>query len=492
MFSHRKVRFIEPQGRPARPLNAWISRWPLLGPVTLATILHERGYDVGVYNENISGPLDENAAGYEDVCSADVVGISTMTPTARRGYEIADRIRRDAPNVKTVIGGVHATFMPDEAIAHADIVVRGEGETVIEAIASGEIDSGIVRAERLEDLDQLPTLNHFLIRDFDRLLADCRKRELYELPVMTSRGCPYGCTYCTVTRMFGRRVRRQSVQKVYRDLCHHAAQGFRLFFIYDDNFTSDRKWTKDLLDRVRPMRIRFNTQARVDLHWADGRRRRRDDAMLRAMRRAGCNTLYIGYETVDESTAKEWNKGYRGDSSLEARLREDTRILHDSGFWIHGMFVFGPQHTRKTADGIVEFARRSEIETIQISILTPFPGTPLLEQMRPNLIFNDFPADWEFYDGAHCIYNHTRLPLPEFQKTVYDAHRRFYLWSGWTPRALRSLAARPMTFTDKVRELWTGIVGAKTILGDWRRENDAFLKLVEARTASAPQPTPPA
>lgn len=139
MARTRKVRFIEPQTRPGRPFNAWITRWPLLGPVTLGTILHERGYDVAIYNENISGSLFENPDACRDVASANLIGISIMTPTAARGYALADR-----------------------------------------------------------------------------LLARSRRQDLYELPVMTPRGCPHGCTYCSVTRMFGRRVRRQSVDKVCR------------------------------------------------------------------------------------------------------------------------------------------------------------------------------------------------------------------------------------------------------------------------------------
>ncbi|KKK48413.1 hypothetical protein LCGC14_3145370, partial [marine sediment metagenome] len=282
MLRSRKIRFIEPHGRPGRPFNAWIQRWPLLGPITLASILHRRGYDVAVYNENLSGSVLDNPKAYEDICSADVVGISIMTPTANSGYTLGDRLKTDAPETTVVFGGVHASFMPDEALGHGDIVVCGEGETVIESIASGEARRGIIRARPLEDLDDLPTLDHSLMYDFEKLLALCRRRELYELPVMASRGCPHGCTYCSVTRMFGRNVRRQSVEKVHRDLCRYAERGFRHLFFYDDNFVSDRQWTKNLMERLRPMRMRFNAQARADLHWTDNSRRRRDEGLLNA------------------------------------------------------------------------------------------------------------------------------------------------------------------------------------------------------------------
>ncbi len=484
MLRQRKVRFIEPGGRPGRPFNEWLGRWPLLGPITLATILHERGYDAAVYNENASGPLEDNAEGYADICSADVVGISVMTSTACRGYAIARRLRRDAPGVRIVFGGVHATFRPEEALAYADIVVCGEGETVIEPIARGDIDSGIVRAQPLADLDELPTLNHFLMRDFDRLLARSRHRRFYELPVMTSRGCPHGCTYCSVTPMFGRKVRRQSVAKVHADVSRHAEQGFRSLFFYDDNLTADREWAKALLERLRPMRLQFSAQARVDLHWKDGHRRERDDDMLRAMRRAGCGLLYIGYETIDDDTARQWHKGYRGDQALVTRLQEDTRILHDHGVWIHAMFVMGPQHTARTADQIVDFARRCQIETLQISILTPFPGTALFEEMRPHLLLDDFPTDWEYYDATHCVYSHGRLGIEGTQRAVLDAHRRFYRTAGWSGRSLRHVARRRMSTVDKLLDIWRGIKVARRTMSGWRRDTEAFLQLVRDRTSS--------
>ncbi|GEM_PF-529766 len=481
MTRPRRIRFIEPRGRPGRPFNAWIGRWPLLGPITLASILEQRGYDVAVYNENVSGPLTANRSAWEDVCSSDLVGISIMTPTAAQGYALAERIRRDGAGPRIVFGGVHATFCPEEAARWGDIVVRGEGESVIEAIAAGEITEGIVEGRPLENLDTLPTLNHFLVRDFDRLLRGYRRRELYPLPVMASRGCPYGCEYCTVTRMFGRQVRRQSVDKVLHDLERHAEAGFSHVFFYDDNFVTDRDWTRQLCQRLAPLGMRFNAQVRTDFHWLDSTRRRRDDGILRWMQKAGGDVLYIGYETIDEQTARSWRKGYRGPGPLESRLLEDSRTLHDYGFWIHGMFVLGPEHTRQTADRIVNFARRSHLESLQISILTPFPGTPLMNQMRPYLILDRFPQDWDYYDGTHCVYGHSRLGIEAFQRTVLEAHRQFYRWGGWSLRRLKALLGQPSPLRDKLAQLWSNARTARTTLQSWKQEMRSFLETVKDR-----------
>ncbi len=477
----RKIRFVEPQGRPGRPFNAWIGRWPLLGPITLATMLDRRGYDAAVYNENVSGSVLDHPDAWEDLCAADVVGISVMTPTANRGYRIADRLRRAAPGVRIVFGGVHATFLPEEALAHGDVVVRGEGETVIEDIASGRVAGGIVRAEPLGDLDSLPAPDFRLMRDFDRLMRANGSRRLYELPVMTSRGCPYGCTYCSVARMFGRKVRRQSVGKVFGDLRGYFDQGFRHFFFYDDNFTSDGPWARELLERMGKLPVRFNAQVRVDFAWVDGERKKLDAALLAAMHRSGGDVLYIGYETVDESSAEAWRKGYRGRGALETRLLEDTRILHDHGFWIHGMFILGPDDTTETTERIVDFARRGGIETMQISILTPFPGTVLMEQMRSELVLTDFPGDWDYYDGTHCVYGHGRLGVAAMQRAVLDAHRRFYGWSGWSARRVRAFLARRMRARDKLAQLWSNARIARTTLRSWRKETEEFLELFKSR-----------
>jgi hypothetical protein len=199
------------------------------------------------------------------------------------------------------------------------------------------------------------------------------------------------------------------------------------------------------------------------------------------MRQAGGDVLYIGYETIDESTAKQWHKGYAGRGSLKSRLLEDSRILHGNGFWIHGMFVLGPQHTRRTADQIVAFARRSKLETLQISILTPFPGTPLMEQMRPHLLLDDFPADWDYYDGTHCVYNHSRLGIEGFQKTVLDAHRRFYGWGGWSLRRFRALVAQRTPLMDRLAQLWSQAATARTTLRSWKDETRSFIETIKAR-----------
>jgi len=131
----------------------------------------------------------------------------------------------------------------------------------------------------------------------------------------------------------------------------------------------------------------------------------------------------------------------------------------------------------------VAFARRGGIESIQISILTPFPGTPLMEQMRPHLLFTDYPGDWDYYDGTHCVYGHGRLSVEGLQRAVLNAHRRFYGWSGWGARRFRAFLEQRIPALAKLGQLWANARIARTTLRQWRRETKEFLELVKLKGA---------
>ena len=477
----KRVRLIEPQSRQSTAFACYVRQWPLMGTVILGTILEERGHDVRIYNENISGSVLHNAAILSDLCESDYVGISIMTPTAYRGYVIADGIRERSARPRIMLGGVHATFRPDEAAEHADFVVKGEGENVIADIVEGRVEPGIIAGSPVEDLDSLPLPKHELIHDFSRLWAHLPSKAMYRIPILTSRGCPHGCRYCSVTALFGRRYRCRSAAKVIEDVRALCRKGYRGVFFYDDNFTARRQRTQQILRGIRELGIRWNAQTRLDFHWSDpGSRTRCDRDLLTAMQRAGGDVLYIGYETIEDETAKRWHKGYGGAGDLAVRSSEDTRILHDAGFWIHGMFMVGPEHDEQTVDGIVRFARRNRLESIQISALTPFPGTPLFEEAKEGLLLTAFPQDWDFYDGVHALTKDTRMGIKRYQEKLLDAHRRFYRSVGLSLRRVRKVFQGPGTWRDKLSVIRSHIKLPREVFVPWEREMHEFLRKVAA------------
>jgi len=409
--SIKRIVFIEP--RP--PDRHVFSRYPLprLGPLILGAMLEREGRYVKVYVEDVAD-LD-----LKEVFKADLVGISTITSTAPRAYEIADLLRKRG--VPVMIGGVHATFLADEALEHADYVLRGEAEDSLpRLIAALEEGRGLEDVPglsfrvgghtfhnpgmgRVEDLDSLP------IPDFSMLMG---KKKIRIYPVMTSRGCPFNCNFCTVTEMFGHNYRYRSKESVLREL-RAIPPGTTVFF-YDDNFTANTQRTKELLRMMIEEGItpHWTAQVRVDVA--------KDPELLDLMKRSGCFFVYIGFESVNPATLKAFNKR----QSIE-QMTESIAALHNHSIRVHGMFVLGSdEDDLDTIKSTVTFAKKQSIDTVQFMILTPLPGS---EQYN-TLVREDrlVIKDWSYYDAHHVVYQPKKLTYFELQWGVFKAFLQFY------------------------------------------------------------------
>ncbi|MFH1549603.1 MAG: radical SAM protein [Planctomycetota bacterium] len=399
------VSFVEPQAS----FNAYkIFRLPLLGSLQLGTILKGRGHDVKVFSESLKtiyhprkGLLDKRLE------KSDVVGISIMTSTARRGYEIADVIRKRNPKTRIIIGGSHASARPEEALKHADLVVCGEGESAIKDAVEGN-STGIVRGERVADLDSLPTLDFSLLKNFVR-------GPLNLMPIATSRGCPFDCTFCSVTKMFGRRYRFRSPELVLTELVRRVKEGERVFFVYDDNFAADKDRTRQLMEGMlskRLKKIKWAVQARVDIG--------RDGELLDLMARAGCTTVLLGMESVNSQTLNTYNKR----QSIQDIVR-CINNLHKRRIKVHGMFVLGSDNdTPQTIRDTLRFCKRMKIGYAQFSVLTPLPGTQLYDQLEAEKRI--WTKNWTLYDGTHVVFFPQSFSVTQLQYWVEWAWKRFY------------------------------------------------------------------
>jgi len=392
---------------------------PRLGSLYLGTILKRAGHDVRVCAEDIKMPDPSVLLG------ADVVGISTITSTAPRAYEYARRLR--LRGIKTVLGGPHVTFRPEEALEYADIVAIGEAEnTIIPLVEALEgkrelaevpgiayMDGGQVRktgpAELVRDLDELPTVDL-------SLLEGGLRRAFYRtvVPVMTSRGCPYNCSFCSVKEMFGRKYRFRSPTKVVEDLRAIEEVNRRHVFFYDDHFTAHRGRIRELMERLvkERFRLNFSAQVRVDIA--------RDPELLALMKKAGLETVYVGFESVNPDTLKAYNKG----QTVE-EMEEAMRVFHRVGVRVHGMFVFGSdQDTVETIRETTRFAKRNGIESVQFLILTPPPGTKLYESLKAEgRLVSEY---WALFDGHHVTFEPKKMTPYELQWETFKAMRDFY------------------------------------------------------------------
>jgi anaerobic magnesium-protoporphyrin IX monomethyl ester cyclase len=432
-------------------------RLPRLGLPIIGAALQAAGHDVAIYVPDLC-PID-----WDEVHSADIVGFSSTTSTVTEAYEFADDLKQRG--IPTIIGGPHVTFMADEALQHADYVARGEGGErlmleLIDALQGGRsFDSVLGLSYRLgdavhhnplrspvADLDTLPFPDLSLIRG---------SAQISSTPIMTSWGCPFDCTFCSVTAMFGKRYRFRSPENVIAELKEKNPK--RVFF-YDDNFAANRKRLKTLLQMIIDEGLRFGWSAQVRADVA------RDPELLDLMRRAGCWMVYLGLESVEQTTLDSFDK-----SQSVADIVFAIKALHEHGIKSHGMFVLGADSdSRCVVRDTVDFALKHKIDTVMLNILTPLPGTPLFDEMdRQGRIFD---KRWPLYDALHVVFTPKNMTPYELQREAIAGYMRFYSLRVW----LKYLFT--FRFASLVFQTW-----GQSIMRAWRKDkrNEDYLQALK-------------
>lgn len=396
----KSVIFIEPSGSKTNVFDSSM-RLPLLGNLYLGTILHNNGYKVRVYNEYLLNkrlePLEINA---------DYVCLSSLTLNANRVKELARGIKIMHPETKIIIGGIHASLLPDEFAELADHVVVGEAEHIIVDIIKGKYSQKIIKGGSVENLDDLPIINF-------NLLVNSEKMDI--IPIMTSRGCPFDCNFCTVTKIFGKKFRKQSPDRIIMEI-KNAINYFstKILFFYDDNFTADRNRINILMDKIIAQKIDiiWTAQVRADIS--------REPELLRKMYKAGCNRFYIGFESINDSVLKSFKK-----SQTRSDIENAIKIIQDQGINIHGMFMLGEDNDNlKNIEETANFAIDFELDTVQFMILTPFPGTRIYEDIdRENRIMH---SNWDYYNGMFVVYYPKNMSPHELQQASIEVYEKYY------------------------------------------------------------------
>jgi len=439
-------------------------RMPLLGLPILGEILRRMGFFVRIFCEKLA-PID-----WSEVAGADLVGISVLTNLAPRAYRIAAKVKEIAREARrkiwVVMGGPHATFMPEEALNHgADFVVRHEGETVfpmlvrylgegtktqslreIPGISYREGEEVVHNPGRplVDDLDALPLPNFSLVEGAERMNV---------VPVQTSRGCPHDCEFCSVVKMFGHKIRYcspenvvEELKRIEKDLPH------RHVFFVDDNFSANPARVLSLLEAMRRARLRtkWSVQERISVA--------KRPEILRLMRETGCRRLYIGLESLNPAALSEWRKGQSPEE-----IKEGVHRIHREGLAIHGMFVLGAD--ADTPESILDTVRgaiRLKLDTAQFFILVPPPGTRLFQKLAEE--GRIFDRDWAHYDGHHVVFFPKNMSPWRLQALAIWAYERFY-------SVLRGIA----WFTRlKFENTFFAFVGRR-MLKAWLKDNRAYL-----------------
>jgi len=330
----------------------------------------------------------------------DLIGITCMTAAAPRAYEIARRFRRRG--VPVVLGGMHPTFLPDEALEHADAVCVGDAEGVWARIVRDALAgrlAPIYRSEgpaRLAGLEPLP-----------RHLVPKRHYGTVQA-VQATRGCPHRCAFCAVSAFHDGRFKRRPVGEVVAEI---AALPERFFIFVDDSLTADPEYARELFRALRPLGKRWFSQA--TLGFAD------DVELVRTAAASGCIGLFVGLETFSERNLVTVDKGF----NRVEDYRERIEVLHAHGIGVEAGIVFGfDPDDRGVFRRTLEHLDELEIDMVQASVLTPLPGTPYYDRMRARI----FDHDWSHYDYHRVVFEPRRMSAEELQAGHDWVTREFY------------------------------------------------------------------
>lgn len=328
---------------------------------------------------------------------ADLVAITAMTPAANRGYAIADSFRQRG--IKVVMGGMHISKMPEEALQHCDSVVIGEAEDIWVKLLDDFKNGGLKKIYRHEN--GYPSLHNRPPADWSLYKG---KGYLPVHFIETTRGCPHNCEFCSVTSSFGGKFRNKPVDEVEKEL--QSLEPFdgmltlkNMVFFVDDNIISNRAHARELLTRIRPYNLKWLGQASVNIA--------KDDEMLDLCRKSGCIGLLIGFETLSSDNLSNVGKGFNNPNNYIDVVNK----LHDYGIGVNGSFVMGFDHDDEgTFDRLSDFIFRSHLDVCYFSILTPYPGTVLHSQMQnSNRIIDN---DWSNYNTNNVVFM-PKLMTPE-------------------------------------------------------------------------------
>lgn len=404
-----KVALIEP----CPPVNVYffLTKLPLLGPLFLGTILKNAGHEVKVFKEDILPAYNHKTDTLHPfIQEADIVGLTAITHTINRAYQIADAIKRQFPDKKIILGGNHPSALPKEALEHADQVVVGEGENVVLDVFEGRNTEKIVSGT-IVDINDVPIIDLSLLQGYG---TKKNKINMRYAPIMASRGCPHDCIFCSVTEMFGRKYKIKDADLVMEEVMTRYNEGFRHGFFYDDNFAAIHSKTKIFLEKLIRADLDYTWSSQFSIHVA------KDRELIDMLKRAKCVAMFIGVESINPDALKDYNK-----NQTVQMIKESISTLVDSGLNIHSMFIIGADSDNaQTIDKTIQFSRESGSRTAQFSILFPIPGTQLYDQMKQsNRIYIN---DWTYYDGSHSVILPKNISPLRLQKKLIQAYRKFF------------------------------------------------------------------
>ncbi len=352
----------------------------------------------------------------------DLVGITGFTAMANRAYQVARMFRERG--VPVVMGGIHASMMPAEALQHVDAVVIGEAESVWPEVVA-DAEAGRLKAKYVGAHADLRGLVHPR-RDLfsEKYVCDT---------IQTARGCPNDCEFCSVSEFNGYAYRLRPVEEVLDEL---ATLKRKYLFIVDDNIVgSGRRGEERAIALARGMaerKFNFVWYSQAALNVAD------NQEVLRTFAESGCRLLFLGIEAEDRRILKSMNKRV----NLRRDYRQVFRRIHRHGIGIHGSFIFGTDDdTMEMLQRRLDFILENHVDVVQYCTMTPYPGTRLFDRLHKEgrLRHTNFPADWDRYDLTEILFEPRGLELDAYRKMMRKIGAAVFGRKNVARRFLRTL-----------------------------------------------------
>ncbi len=354
--------------------------------------------------------------------SYDLVGITGMTSQIKRGYMIADSFRN--LGVKVVIGGIHATVLPDEAKEHADSVVIGEADNIWEQVLDdfeNKCNKDFYKDTSYPDLQKLiiPKWDNFNFNIYPKPV----KQNKPMMPIFITRGCVFDCKFCSVSKYFGKKYRHKPIQNVIKEI--EATNATSYFFI-DDNIVCNPEYSRELFKELSKRRINWFSQVSTTIL--------KNPDLIDLASKSGCNSLFIGIESLNSNTLKSINKGFNKIEQYEELFARMRKV----GIKPAPSVIFGfDDDTKEQFRLTIDFLMKNKVGNAFFVILTPLPGTDIFKEMHQQGRILTY--DWAKYDLFHIVFKPKNFTTDELKKYYWEAYKEFFSYKNIAKRILYSV-----------------------------------------------------
>lgn len=375
-------------------------------PLSLPTIaaLTPKDYDIRI--------IDEEVEEIDFSLQPDLVGITALGNTVKRGYEIADRFR--TKSIPVVMGGPQVSFNVKKSLNHADSIVIGEAEGSWQQLLQ-DFESGTL--EPTYKTSSPCSYKTSPVPRWDLIQTN----NIMAMPVQVSRGCPYKCEFCVVRNMLGKKHRYRDIDDVINEI---KSLPKRQLTFADDNLTANKKYAHELMDRLMPLKVSWMCQASLDIC--------EDSTLLTKMAKAGCTSILLGIESLDDASLHEAGKHQ---NKIE-KYEQGIQTIHDHGIHVIGSFIVGfDTDTLDGFDKIYNFTVKNGITMISLNVLTSYPGTDLYDRMLEDGRINDIDTDML---GIYPTMRYNKVSQSEMFRKFFVTLEKMYSYPTVLKKAKRT------------------------------------------------------